>query len=165
VPDVPADCTGAPADFGSEDVPNAVASLPEGRYRVEIRLADVTAAGLDNGPGWTGTWTLTVEDGTYVLTCRAIESPGKDCGNTTYEGALEAGDLLGRDDLAYFDFDEELMAHLTGCRLPATSEPGHCYSAETYWARWTLDGNRLTFSDPGGPIAHHLTLGEWQKID
>jgi len=125
----------------------------------------VTEARVDNGSGWTGTWTLTIEDGTYVLTCRAVETPGKDCGNTTYEGALEAGDLLGRDDVVYFDFDEELMAHLTGCQLPATAEPGHCYNAATYRARWSLEGDRLTFVDAGEEAPYHLTLTEWQKID
>jgi len=165
VPEVPDDCIGDAPGGTANVIPDEVSSLPEGQYRTEIRLADVTAGGLNNGPGWTGTWTLTIEDGTYVLTCRAIESPGKDCGNNTYEGPLEAGRLLGRDDVAYFDWDEELMAHLTGCQLPATSEPRHCASAETYWATWTLEGDRLTFSDAGGPMPHHLTLQEWQKID
>jgi hypothetical protein len=108
---------------------------------------------------------MTIENGTYVLTCRAIETPGKDCGNSTYEGALEAGDLLGRDDVVYFVFDEELMSRLTGCELPATAEPGHCYFGETYWARWTLDGDSLTFTDAGNRAPFHLTLTEWQKID
>ena len=165
VPTVPGDCLGEPDEDPLADVPDEISSLPDGQYRTEIRLADLAAVGVDNGPGWTGTWTLTIEDGTYVLTCRAIESPGKDCGNTTYEGALEAGDLLGRDDIAYFDFDEELMAHLTGCELPATGEPGRCYGAETYRAQWSLDGDRLTFTDAGGAAPYHLTLAEWQKID
>lgn len=162
---VPDDCIGdAPADPLAE-VPDEVSSLPDGQYRTEIRLADLTAGGVDNGPGWTGTWTLTIENGTYVLTCRAIESPGKDCGNTTFEGPLEAGDLLGGDDVVYFDFDPELMSHLTGCQLPATAEPGHCYDAGTYRAGWTLDGNRLTFADAGEAAPYHLTLAEWQRID
>lgn len=162
---VPDECTGDAADDPSAEVPDEVSSLPDGQYRTEIRLADVTAAGVDNGPGWTGTWTLTIEKGTYVLTCRAIESPGRDCGNTTFEGALEAGDLLGRDDVVYFDFDEELIAHLTGCELPATAEPGHCFNMPTYRARWTIEGDRLTFTDAGDVAPYHLTLAEWQRID
>jgi len=165
VPPVPEECIGEPADDPLAEVPDEISSLPDGQYRTEIRLIDVTEAGVDNGPGWTGTWTLTIEDGTYVLTCRAVETPGKDCGNTTYEGALEAGNLLGRDDVVYFDLDEELMAHLTGCQLPATAEPGHCFSAETYRARWSLEGDRLTFTDAGETAPYHLFLTEWQKID
>ncbi|HEX7171290.1 MAG TPA: TRAP transporter substrate-binding protein DctP [Candidatus Limnocylindria bacterium] len=165
VPEVPEACVGDAPDDPLADVPDDVSSLPDGLYRTEIRLADLTAAGVDNGPGWTGTWTLAIGDGTYVLTCRAIESPGKDCGNTTFEGPLEAGKLLGRDDVVYFDFDEELMAHLTGCELPATAEPGHCYSDDTYRARWTIEGNHLTFTDAGEVAPYHLTLAKWERID
>jgi TRAP-type C4-dicarboxylate transport system substrate-binding protein len=165
VPTVPESCLGAPAEDPLAEVPDEISALPDGQYRAEIRLADLTAAGVNNGPGWTGTWTLAVEDGTYVLTCRAVETPGKDCGNTVYDGALEAGNLLGRDDVVYFVFDEELMAHLTGCELPATGEPRHCYSLETYRAQWSIEGDRLTFTDAGEPTSDHLTLTEWQKID
>jgi TRAP-type C4-dicarboxylate transport system substrate-binding protein len=165
VPPVPEECLGEPADDPLAEVPDEISSLPAGQYRTEIRLADVTAAGVDNGPGWTGTWTLTIENGSYVLTCRAVESPGKDCGNTTWEGALEAGSLLGRGDIVYFDHDEELMAHLTGCQLPAAAEPGHCPSAATYRVQWSLEGDRLTFTDAGEVAPYHLTLTEWQKID
>lgn len=165
VPDVPTSCRAEVAGGDLVDIPDEISAMPDGTYRTEIRLADVEAAGVDNGPGWTGTWTLTIEGGTYILTCLAIEAPGKDCGNTTYEGPLEAGRLLGDGSVAYFDFDEELMSNLTGCELPATGKPGHCYSAETYWATWLLDGDRLTFSDPGGPFGHHLTLSEWRKIN
>ncbi len=165
MPEVPVECMGESDEDPLAEVPDEVSSLPDGQYRSEIRLDDLRAAGVDNGAGWTGTWTLTVEDGTWVLTCRAIETPGKDCGNSTYEGALEAGNLLGRDDVVYFDFDEELMAHLTGCELPATGEPGHCYSAETYRARWMLEGDRLTFAEAGQETSYHLILTEWQKID
>jgi TRAP-type C4-dicarboxylate transport system substrate-binding protein len=165
VPDVPDSCIGEPANDPLADIPDEISSLPDGQYRTEIRLADLSAAGVDNGPGWTGTWTLAIEDGTYVLTCRAVETPGKDCGNTTYEGALEAGDLLGRDDVVYFVFDAELIAHLTGCELPATAEPGHCFDAATYRARWSLEHDRLTFTDAGETAPYHLTLTEWQKID
>lgn len=165
VPAVPEECIGEPAEDPLAEVPDETSSMPDGQYRTEIRLADLAAAGVDNGPGWTGTWTLAIEDGTYILTCRAVETPGKDCGNTTYEGALEAGNLLGRGDVVYFDFDEELMAHLTGCQLPATSQPGHCYISETYRAQWSLEGDRLTFTDAGEPAPFHLTLTEWQKID
>lgn len=165
VPPVPEDCMGEPVDDPLAEVPDEISSLPAGQYRTEIRLADVTAAGVDNGPGWTGIWTLTVDDGTYVLTCRAVESPGKDCGGTTFEGALEAGNLVGRGDVVYFDHDEDLMAHLTGCQLPATAEPGHCLSAATYRARWTLVDDRLTFDHAGEEAPYHLTLTEWRKID
>ena len=165
VPAVPEECMGEPADDPLGEVPNEVSSLPDGQYRTEIRLADLNAAGVDNGAGWTGTWTLTIEHGTWVLTCRAIESPGRDCGNTTYEGALEAGDLLGREDIVYFVADEERMAHLTGCELPATGEPGHCFILETYRARWVLQGDRLTFTEAGQEAPYHLTLTEWQRID
>ena len=164
-PEVPAECMGEPDEDPLAEVPDEVSLLPDGQYRSEIRLDDLSAAGVDNGPGWTGTWTLTIERGTYVLTCRAVENPGTDCGHNTYEGALEAGNLLGRDDVVYFVSDPERMAHLTGCELPATGAPGHCNAEETYRARWVLEGDRLTYAEAGQTAPFHLTLTEWQKID
>jgi hypothetical protein len=49
VPDVPDGCVGEPGEDPLTDIPDEVSSLPEGQYRTEIRLTDVTGAGVDNG--------------------------------------------------------------------------------------------------------------------
>jgi hypothetical protein len=102
--DVPA-CSQHPAasvDFGPT-IPAETSVLPDGIYRTQISSADVEAASLDNGPGWTGTWTLTIEDGTYNLTCRILDMSERDCGNSQgYEGPSEAGHLRGSDSTVLF---------------------------------------------------------------
>jgi hypothetical protein len=95
--DVPASsqAPAASVDFGST-IPAETSALTDGIYRTQISSADVEAASPDNGPGWTGTWTLTIEDGTYNLTCRILDMSERDCGNSQgYEGPLEAGHLRG----------------------------------------------------------------------
>ena len=81
VPEVPATCQPGAAEASElGPVPDEVPAIPDGTYRAEITLADVEAAGYGNGPGWTGTWTLEIEDGTYAMYCRPIDQPGRDCG-------------------------------------------------------------------------------------
>lgn len=165
-PDVPAECLRADNITAENSVPDERSALPDGTYRVEITLDDVEAAGLSNGPGWTGTWTLLIEDGTYQLTCRPIDQPERDCGNSGgYEGALEAGYLRGTGDVVYFVFDTELLSQLTGCQLPADNTPGHCYTLPDFKLTWTLDGNELAFTSIDGAEAWERLLKPYQKID
>lgn len=165
-PDVPADCMGSP-DVAFEDpgVPEEPSTLPPGLYRVDIALSDVEAAGLSNGLGWSGTWTLRVADGTYALMCRPFESTESDCGNA-FEGdsqvpldaVFEAGNLKGRDDQVFFVYDAAVHDQLVGC--------GECLPQPTYWADWSLDGVTLAFTTRlGDPPASYLTIKPWQKID
>jgi TRAP-type C4-dicarboxylate transport system substrate-binding protein len=165
-PDIAAECIG-PAEVESEDpeIPEEASALPDGLYRVEIAVADVEAAGLSNGLGWSGTWTIEVADGTYALMCRPFESPDDDCGNA-YEGdsnlpldaVFEAGYLKGADDRAFLVYDAGVHDELVGC--------GECFPLPPYWATWNLDGTTLTFTaESGDPPAPHLTLKPWEKID
>lgn len=156
VPDVPGGCRAAAPEDELGPVPEEVSSLPDGLYRVEITLADVEAAGASNGPGYTGTWTLEVSDGTYAMTCTPLEDPGRDCGNTVTNDVLEAGYLRGTGDTVYFVYDAELHSQLSGCELPCTPIP-------TYRVTWALDGDSLQFSEMRG-FALEKVLKPWQKI-
>jgi hypothetical protein len=107
---------------------------------------------------------MTIEDGVYQLACRAIETPGRDCGINTYEGPLEAGYVRGPGNVVYFVYDAEVHSALTGCEtMPEVQPP--CYSIPTYSASWSLDGDVLTFANTDSDFsAYHLTLVPWTKI-
>lgn len=149
---------------GTAPQPDA-ADLNDGGYRVEITEDEVEEAGLSNGPGWSGTWTLTLRDGTYQLTCKPLEPGGRDCGNSVSDEVLEAGNVEVDGDRVHFTYDPELMSQLTGCVLPVSSDPGRCYSIPPYAFTWTSDGDRLTLADAGSPeVPHALVLEPWQRI-
>ena len=164
VPDVPASCQqAASADTGGLGaIPEEVSAIPDGTYRQEVTLADVEAAGLPTGPGFTGTWSLRVEDGTYQLTCRVLDDPVHDCGNSNgEEGPLEAGHLRGTGNTVHFVFDVALMSDLTGCHLPAANQPGDCYEVGPYRMTWALDGDKLALTGDG---AAGFAIEPWHKI-
>jgi TRAP-type C4-dicarboxylate transport system substrate-binding protein len=171
VPTVPASCVAGPPaqDVGFGEPPTSVAELPDGIYRVENTIDDVTAAGQSNASGWTGTWTLTVEDGTWQLTCRPVDMPDRDCGNGgPADVPLEAGNVRGSGDTLYLLPDPELMSTLTGCQLPVSDDPDHCYETVSHRMTWSLDGEQLSFSDyasdePGWVDWVYL-LKPWQKV-
>jgi hypothetical protein len=163
-PDVPAQCRQPGAD-DEEVLPAAGSALPDGVYRTAITVAAVSRAGVSNGPGWSGTWTLEVRGGTFTLVCRPLDEPGTDCGGTVSDKPLEAGRLHGGGDEVTFAFDEELLSALSGCRLPpSTSLQGHCVPLDPYGGKWTMEGDRLTFRDVRGQ-GHHLGIEPWQRID
>jgi TRAP-type C4-dicarboxylate transport system substrate-binding protein len=162
--DVPDSCREATAtQDAAMVVPDEVSELPDGTYEVEITLADVAAAGIDNSPGWTGTWTLTIEDGTYQMSCRPVENPGKDCGSSTYEGALDAGYVRGTGNVVYFVYDAEVHSALTGCATTPEVVPP-CYPLPTYAVTWALDGDLLTFSDSEPFVVYDKVLEPWTRI-
>jgi hypothetical protein len=168
MPDVSTDCQqGAINDDASLGaIPEVVSELPDGEYRVEITTGDVAGAGLSNGPGWSGTWTLTVRQGTFELRCRPIEDPGVDCGTSEpQDEPFEAGELLGTGNTVYLVNTGELMSRLTGCKLPPSStEPEHCGPATTSRMTWVLDGDSLRFSDQQGSENLIYVIEPWQKI-
>jgi len=136
---------------------------PDGVYRVQISLADVQRAGLSNEDGWTGTWTLTIDDGTYQMSCRPLADPGRDCGNSTYQGALDGGYVRGTGDVVYFVYDAEVHSALTGCATtPEVAPP--CYPIPTYSVTWSLDGDLLTFSDSQPFVVYDKVLKPWTRI-
>jgi TRAP-type C4-dicarboxylate transport system substrate-binding protein len=165
VPDVPESCR------TTDDAPSAGPAqgpdpgLPDGVYRAAISVDEVLASGNDNGPGWSGTWTLEISDGTYVLSCRPLDGSGQDCGGSDQDGPLEAGRLQGADGTVSFVFDAELLASASGCTLPAsTTQEGHCYQLPPYTVDWVADGEDLLFSEPTGGPAQYLVIEPWQRI-
>ncbi len=155
-PEEPADTAGTstePSDF------------PEGVYRVEITTADVQAAGWSNGPGWSGTWTLTVEAGTYVLSCEPLDDPGKDCGNSPTGGTFEAGDVRGTGGTVHLLYNPEVLAAATGCELPVATIEGHCWPNGDMSLTWSLDEDRMLFRDATDANEDGLYwLEPWQRI-
>ncbi len=163
VPDVPASCRTVAAPSPSPSIPTAVSTLPVGTYRDQITIADVEKAGISNDFGLTGTWTLTVKDGTYAVSCRAISDPGVDCGNITANTAVvvEAGLLRGTGQTVYFVPDGPTEAKLQGCPLSA------CNVTPPYWLDWALKGSTLTFTNRGGiaPEIDNLSIRPWTKVN
>lgn len=165
VPDVPEECRQV---LGETDpnvlavVPEEPATLPDGLYRVDISLADVESAGLGNAPGWTGTWTLEIIDGTYALRCQPIDQPGRDCGNVsfdenfTFDTVLDAGFVRGSGNSIFFVYDAGLHSSLTGCELP-------CFPQPTAELTWSLDGDSLTLTNVDGGTPERW-LNPWTKI-
>jgi hypothetical protein len=169
-PEVPADCAqGAVGSGSSEPVPAVVSALPDGIYRSRVTAQDVVAAGGDTTNGPPGTWTMKVRRGTYEVSCRPIDGPGRDCGGATPEqtGApLEVGDLRGTGESVYFVPDAKRLSRITGCKLP-TSEtlPGHCGPDNFYQISWAVSGDRLTFGlDDKVPDLLSLWVNPWRKI-
>jgi TRAP-type C4-dicarboxylate transport system substrate-binding protein len=150
------------------DIPDTTASLPDGVYRVEVTAEDVADAGIVTGGGWSGTWTLSVEDATFQLSCRPLDAPGRDCGTAVSEAPVEAGHLRGTGRTVYFVDDGELLSRLTGCRLPAArnSEPDQCFSGPPYRMNWELSGDvlRLTNYVADNWRNEQYLLKPWRKI-
>ncbi len=49
---------------------------------------------------------------------------------------------------------------------PSQTLDGHCYVIPPYWLDWSLDGDRLTFSHPGGdPDAQQYSFATWTRIN
>ena len=168
VPDVPSECreTAANPDTSAmSEVPTEVSPLPEGIYRVDISLDEVEQAGLSNGSGWTGIWTMEITDGTYAVTCRPIEDPNADCGGAfgtgeiPYDAVLEAGYVRGSENMAFFVYDGEIHSRLTGCELP-------CFPLPTSQMTWEAEGDTLTLQDAEGAseASYQMTIKPWTKV-
>ena len=148
-------------------IPATVSTLPPGTYRVQITESDLIREGVSNADGITGIWTLTVQGGTYEMSCHPLDLPGTDCGHEVSDSPLDVGDLRGSGHRAFFLYRADRLAKLTGCQLPpAVDEPGRCFAGTPYGATWDLAGDNLTFSDYvlGGPTTDNLTLKPWTKI-
>lgn len=166
-PNVPTTCRDAEAVPSAPSIPAAVSSLPDGTYRQQVTLADIRAAGVPD-EGSAGTWTLTVKGGTYTLSCRFVGQPLTDCGGSHFDGGIvEAGQLRGTGGTVYFVGDGALEHQATGCLMPPSRTlQDHCYVLPPYWLDWSLSGDRLTFSHPGGdPDARQYPIAAWTKIN
>lgn len=148
------------------EAPSTTTSIPDGVYRVDITEAVLKQEGLSNRPGWTGTWTMTVEDGTYAISCRPIADNGKDCGNTFFgpggaddDAVLEAGHLRGGEERVHLQYDAKLHSELSGCELPCHPLPTQVYT-------WAAIGDRLVLGEvPDAPAtALSFTLRPWARL-
>jgi hypothetical protein len=167
-PDVPAECNeGIATASGLGVVPEQVPDIPAGVYRVELTPQDVADAGISNDSGWSGTWTMVIEDGQWEISCRPLDDPGRDCGGAVVDHPLELGDLRGTGDTVYMLADEQAVAALQGCELPANGLEGHCYPVFDYMLTWSLDGGELTLVDPGVVDApsEAWVIEPWTKIE
>jgi TRAP-type C4-dicarboxylate transport system substrate-binding protein len=153
-------CDGDDAPDSGDGVPTTTAPIPEGTYRAEIPVEATAEVGNDGG--FSGTWTLRVQDGTYALSCRPLELPGTDCGHTNTTDVLNAGFLKGNEDTVWFVTDAPLMAELSGCELPPTADdPDACFVLPPDEASWRENGDRLAFSDA---TEQTLNLGQWERV-
>jgi TRAP-type C4-dicarboxylate transport system substrate-binding protein len=147
------------------DIPATTSGLPDGVYRVELTVADVTGAGLDNHAGESGIWTLTVRKGAYEMRCRPIDDAGLDCGHSVSDTPLDVGDLRGSGDLVYFVPDLKRLSKVSGCKLPASeTKPGYCPAAGPYRLNWSSDGASLSFRDLNRLEGHELVIEPYRKI-
>ncbi|MBT2497542.1 hypothetical protein J7E25_00355 [Agromyces sp. ISL-38] len=162
IPVIPAGCgEGGSGALSDDDV--AFALIPDGIYRTDVTLDDLNAAGVSNSNGYTGTWTITVDAGTYAYTCQPNALPGTDCGHSTYASeaeyanVLEAGYLRGDERIVRFVYDAAVHDRLAGC--------GSCHSHPTKTVGWQLQGETLTFTDVGEPVIDELLVIEpWAKV-
>ena len=76
-----------------------------------------------------------------------------------YDAVLEAGFVRGSGDRIFFVYDAEIHSGLSGCELP-------CFPLPTFEMSWALDGDTLTFDDPGGAFEayYQMTIKDWTKI-
>jgi TRAP-type C4-dicarboxylate transport system substrate-binding protein len=167
--DVPASCrhsTASREPLGP--VPATVSALPDGVYRRQLTHEEVEAAGGDPGHHPAGTWTLRVRGGTFQLSCRPVEGLGVSCGDSGIDTdtIVEAGDLRGTGRTVYFVNNSETLSRLTGCKLPATNQDGHCGPPVIHRMTWALSGDKLSLSDYQGDteIPIEWTGGPWRKI-
>jgi TRAP-type C4-dicarboxylate transport system substrate-binding protein len=165
-PNVPIACRQG-RSLGPElgQIPPTVSALPDGVYRVEHTVADVTAAGLDNHDGESGTWTLTVRNGTYEIRCRPLSDPGRDCGHTVSAEPLDVGELRGTGEIVYFVPNLERLAKVSGCKLPPSqTNPAHCPPIEAYRLTWSFHDGTLRFSAASREGGRELVIESLRKI-
>jgi hypothetical protein len=166
VPDLPAECSQVePAPpVEAAPVPDETAGIPDGVYRAEISEDDVESFGAGNSLGWSGIWTLTIDDGTYAVTCRPLDLPGRDCGNltfdevVTFDTVLDAGFVRGTDDTVFFVYDAATHSAHTGCELP-------CFPVPTYSLTWAIEGDELVFTSADGSGPVDKLIGPWRQIE
>ncbi|WP_166548435.1 TRAP transporter substrate-binding protein [Agromyces luteolus] len=135
---------------------------PDGRYRVEVTADEVRNAKLSAEPGYPGTWTLDILDGTYAFRCQVLSDPDDDCGNAQLpaDHVLEAGRLVANGDgVVTFVYDEEVHGRYVEC-------PADCFRTADVIAAWHLDGDSLVFGDVDGrrPINGLLIIEPWMRI-
>ena len=154
------------ATLPESDVPTTLAPIPDGTYRKQIEVEDVTAAGLQNNDGTSGTWTLKVMDGRWYVSCRPLSAPGEDCGRAVEDGVLDAGWFYGDDRVVWMVPDSELLADATGCMLPPDGSNEHCHPpGPPAQLEWSLDADNLLFSSSSLSLGFEIILKPYVRID
>jgi hypothetical protein len=146
----------------SDDVP-ATEGLPDGTYRVTVSQDAVRDAGYGNGPGWSGTWTLVLDEGTFTLACTPVDQPGVDCGNHPDPAsveAVEAGTVEVSGETITFTTVAADLAELTGCDQSA----GDCGGDAQAELTWSEEDGAVTFAAVGALENLLFVIKPWQKI-
>lgn len=150
----------------ASDIPATLAPIPNGTYRKQVSEEDVAAAGLGNNDGTSGTWTLEVVDGHWLVSCRPLSAPGLDCGHTVDDDVLDAGSFYGDDHFVWMVPEPALLAEAAGCKLPADGSDGHCPPPQPpAQLEWSLDGNDLVFSSSSQSLGFETILKPYVRID
>jgi TRAP-type C4-dicarboxylate transport system substrate-binding protein len=156
-------------------VPDTLAEVPDGTYRVSLSSDEVLAA---LGPGkssTSGVWTLRVRAGAYELDCVPHgDSTGSDCDNTEdLHGTgfdvnpMMAGRVHGDGEVAYFVNDPQVARARSDCTFPAgiQLEQESCYPRTVDRVSWTFDGTLLAFTDLLADVGTwQLVVKPWERI-
>lgn len=174
----PESCVQAPviehAQF--ERVPTDEVGIPDGVYRSRLTTGMLAATGI--GPrvdGWSGSWTLTIRDGTYAIDCTPLSGVmSNDCNFASRlpDGfdfnPREVGRVTGRGDTAWFVHDPEREEALTDCTWPERpSDREPCYPSVVSEVTWQYDDGTLVLSDLRTNLEPSIDLiaGPWTRID
>lgn len=157
VPTIPQGCE-APRSTTGSGTTSTQGVIPDGTYRMSVTQEELTEAGLSNGPGFSGTWTMKVAGGAYELTCAPTTNPGKDCGNFTgpADTVLERGPLLEVPGGVQLAFDRD----------PAQRNCSGCPPSQGYIVGWALAADVLTLKHAAQDAAEspQWTFHPWSKI-
>jgi len=146
-------------------------ALPSGVYRVQLPFSVLTAHGIDDR-GMSGTWTLTVRDGTFKLECVPVETPGAECGtkDPSSPPVVEVGTLHGTGQTVWFVHDQEQLVRLSGCVRHSQKLNG-CGPEDDYHLDWSRVGDQLSFKNfvgigdqAGFPELSNWTVLPWKRI-
>jgi major membrane immunogen (membrane-anchored lipoprotein) len=122
-------------------------TIPDGVYRNTITVNDVSKANISTDLDWSGTWTLTVRNGTFQLHCAPAKPDGKDCGSNTTAAVVEAGRMVVLGDRVTFEGDAASVSAASGCHITNdTTDQRACVVLKPYTMRWSFDGRLLRFS-------------------
>ena len=163
---VPASCREAEGAQAAPEIPHQDSALPGGTFRVAISASDVDAAGVSNGPGWSGRGRC----GSMMADtrCRAVHRGilGATAAIPSRTVPWRRGGFAARDISPISSMIRSDCPDSTGARCPASGAgDNQCDPLAPYPARWSLDGRTLTFTDiPGAQTPPHLTLKPWERI-
>jgi len=174
----PAGCVPEPVIEQREfdTVPGGQSRIPDGVYRVTLTPELLEATGI--GPridGWTGTWTMTIDDGRYSVDCAPLRmATGNHCNFAARlpdghdYNPREVGRLTGRGSTAWFVPDPEQEERYTDCTWPEKpTDPEPCYPSVVSEVTWRYDDGTLSFSDLRTNLEPSISLiaAPWARIE